>query len=282
MKCKGFYFLFKMISFPNAKVNLGLIVAGKRKDGFHDIETVYYPVAFCDALEIIPSKCQEHSFHYSGLKIPGSGKNICEQAVELLSENYDFPAIEMHLHKHIPMGAGLGGGSADAAFCLQMMSELFDLAIPHNQLMQMAAELGSDCPFFIRNEAVYASGRGNVFSETKLDLKGYHIRIVKPDISVSTAEAYRNIKAGKKKYELQELIENTAPSQWKGVLVNDFEDYVFGRFPEIRKIKEQLYEEGAVYASMSGSGTALYALFREAPAHCSKLEKYFVWDGFLG
>ncbi|MDZ7743794.1 MAG: 4-(cytidine 5'-diphospho)-2-C-methyl-D-erythritol kinase [Bacteroidota bacterium] len=270
-----------MIRFPNAKINLGLRVLDKRDDGFHNIETIFYPVTLSDALEIVPSEFAKHSFTYTGLAIPPSSKNLCEKAIELLSENYAVPPLKLHLHKHIPLEAGLGGGSSDAACCLLMLNDLFQFGINEQEMMQYAAKLGSDCPFFIPNKASFAAGRGDELSDIDLELPGYYIRIIKPAVSVSTAEAYRNLSGESKKVSLRDVVMDTDPACWKNALSNDFEKYVFHRFPEIGKIKEQLYQEGAFYASLSGSGTAVFGLFEKLPARETSNKSCFVWDGKL-
>jgi 4-diphosphocytidyl-2-C-methyl-D-erythritol kinase len=248
-----------MITFPNAKINLGLHVLNKRNDGFHDIETVLYPVFMHDSLEILPSS--KTTLQVYGHPLP-DGENLCMKALHLLSSRYDIPAVEMHLLKHIPAGAGLGGGSSDAAQTLKMLSEIFMLHIKAEELEELAAMLGSDCPFFIRNRAVLASGRGEVFASIDLSLDGLFIVIVKPDINISTAEAYARVTPVFGRPSLRDHILKPV-SEWKYCLINDFEGPVFRDYPLLRDIKENLYREGAIYASMSGSGSAIYGLFEE-------------------
>ncbi len=270
-----------MIRFPNAKINLGLRVLEKRNDGFHNIESIFYPIPLCDALEIIPSEFSKHRFFYSGLSIPSSAKNLCEQAIELLAKDFDIPPLKLHLHKHIPMEAGLGGGSSDAACCLMMMNDLFQFGIQEKELLKYAAELGSDCPFFIRNKASIAKGRGDDLFDIDLNLSDYYIRVIKPEASVSTAEAYRSFSKGKSEVSLTKVIIGNDLAGWKHKLSNDFEKYVFQRFPEIEKVKEKLYHEGAIYASLSGSGSAVFGLFKREPAEAMSFKRCFVWDGKL-
>lgn len=266
-----------MISFPNAKINLGLHVTRKRNDGFHDIETVFYPVPLRDALEIHPSGESKSSLHLYGTPIPGGGDNLCKKAYELMQQEYGLPAVNMHLLKQIPTAAGLGGGSSDAAHTLLMLNELFNLKITTTELEKLAARLGSDCSFFIRNKPTYAHGRGELFEPVDLDFSGKHIMLVKPDIHISTAEAYGLVKPNAKRPSLREISQQ-ALSDWKDFLINDFERPIFEKYPEIREIKELLYEMGALYASMSGSGSAVYGIFHTPPSIDKKdFKGYFIW-----
>ena len=248
-----------MISFPNAKINLGLHVIRKRYDGFHDIETVFYPISLSDSLEIYHSDKPEASLKLYGPLLP-AGENLCMRAFHLLKEEFDIPSVEMHLLKHIPTGSGLGGGSSDAAQTLLMLNDLFKLNISSAGLETLAAKLGSDCAFFIRNRPVFASGRGEVFEEISLDLSGFEIKVINPNIHINTAEAYGFVKPDAERPYLREIIRQPL-SDWKDILINDFEKPIFEKHPEIREIKESLYKMGAVYASMSGSGSAVYGIF---------------------
>jgi 4-diphosphocytidyl-2-C-methyl-D-erythritol kinase len=250
-----------MITFPNAKINLGLHVLARRKDGFHDIETVLYPVFLHDCLEIIPSSEAEAALYQYGHLLP-DGENLCMKAYKLLKSSYDISPVEMHLIKHIPAGAGLGGGSSDAAQTLKMLSKIFNLRLKEDELEHLAAQLGSDCPFFIKNKALIAGGRGEVLSPVDLNLRGMYIVIVKPEVSISTAEAYARITPDNDRPSLRDCI--TKPvSEWKDCLINDFEVPVFRDHPHLSDIKEELYHKGAVYASMSGSGSAIFGLFNK-------------------
>ena len=248
-----------MISFPNAKINLGLHVTRKRDDGFHDIETVFYPVGLHDSLETIAMDAGGGSLRQYGIKIP-EGENLCLKAYRLLQDHYDLPGIEMHLLKHIPTGAGLGGGSSDAANTLLMLTALFNLDISSAELEKLAAELGSDCAFFIRNKPVFACGRGEQFIDIDLDLSGKFIVIVKPDVHISTLEAYAMIKPVEGRPSPREIVQLPL-DEWNENLVNDFEMPVFDKYPEIKEIKESLYKMGALYASLSGSGSAVFGIF---------------------
>ena len=250
-----------MICFPNCKINLGLQVVDKRPDGYHDIETVFYPVPFKDALEIIPSK--ETSLQITGLALPNTTDNLCLKAYELIKKDFpDLPPIKIHLHKAIPAGAGLGGGSADGAFTLKLINDQFDLKINETQLLQYALLLGSDCPFFILNKPALAKGRGEILQEIKLpDLKDYSLVLINPGIHIDTGWAFNHLTIKSKSVNTENVIAQPI-EQWKELLSNDFEIPVFESHPEIKKIKELLYNNGAVYASMSGSGSTVYGFFK--------------------
>lgn len=252
-----------MITFPNAKINLGLNITGRRPDGYHNLETVFYPVSWEDALEVTIPKAPEKkvSLHQSGLEISGALEdNLVVKAYFLLDNLFNLPPIDIHLYKHIPSGAGLGGGSSDAAFMLKLLNELFTLNLNEKQLEDYAATLGADCAFFIRNAPTYAEGIGNEFSPVTLSLKNYQIMIVKPDIFVSTREAFSQITPHYPEYSLREII--TRPiCEWKELMTNDFEKSVFPKHPLIGEIKQELYNQGAVYAAMSGSGSSVFGLF---------------------
>ncbi len=250
-----------MISFPNAKINLGLHVLEKRKDGFHNIESCFYPMELCDALEVMPAN-QLH-FESTGLPIPGNtSDNLVLRAYHLLSRFHDLPNVAIHLHKVIPMGAGLGGGSSDGAFALKMLNELFQIGLTNIQVKALAAELGSDCPFFLKNEPSIATGTGTSLEPIDLDLKGYRIELLYPDVHVSTGQAYALIKPKKKRLSVREIL--VLPiSQWQDKLINDFEDPMIAKYPQIGEAKKQLLEKGAVYASMTGSGSTVFGLFEK-------------------
>lgn len=264
-----------MICFPNAKINLGLHVVGRRVDGYHDIETVFYPVPLRDALEVV--EADAFSFSQTGIPLDAPAeKNLVVRAMNLLKEKYPIPPLEVHLLKAIPSGAGLGGGSSDAAFMLKLLDGFCGLNLPVEELEGMAAALGADCPFFIRNTPVFASGTGNIFEAVELSLKGYHICIVKPDVSVSTREAYSMVTPSRPAASLKEIIK--APvTEWKNLMTNDFEAPIERKHPIIKEIKETLYSEGAVYASMSGSGSSVFGLFKEETALKDRFQGCFVW-----
>ena len=252
-----------MITFPNAKINLGLNITEKRPDGYHNLETVFYPVPLEDALEItiLNDSKQKFALHQSGLEISGEPENnLVVKAYLLLDKEFHLPPVEIHLYKHIPSGAGLGGGSSDAAFMLKLLNEHYNLQLSDNQLEDYAATLGADCAFFIKNTPTYAEGIGNIFSPIELSLKGYRIMIVKPDVFVSTREAFANIRPHRPEYPVREVIRRPV-AEWKDTLINDFEASVFPQYPVIGEIKEELYHQGAIYASMSGSGSSVFGLF---------------------
>ncbi len=273
-----------MLAFPNAKINLGLYVLEKRADGFHNIETVFYPVKWSDALEIIPAAKKGRTnvlFNSTGVKIVGSkDKNLCVRAYELLKKEFDLPPVQMHLHKLVPVGAGLGGGSSDATNTLLLLNKIFDLKIENQKLERLASILGSDCAFFVRNKPTLAKQRGNDFEEINLSLKDYFIAIVKPDVYVSTADAYKNVKPDSSRKSLKEII-SLPVEKWKDILENDFEKSIFKKFPEVKYLKDELYNQGAIYASMSGSGSAVYGLFKNEIDLENQFQEYTLWSGRL-
>lgn len=249
-----------MVIFPNCKINLGLHITGKRPDGFHELETVFYPVQLRDILEVVSSTSLE--FQFTGLAIPGNpASNLCLKAYQLLKEDFpQLPPVQMHLHKIIPMGAGLGGGSADGAFALRLLNEKYKLNISSQQLIDYAAKLGSDCPFFIMNKACYATGRGEILTPIILDLSRYRFVIVHPGIHINTKWAFEQIQPGLPSRSIKEIIQ--LPIQdWKHYLSNDFEAPIMQNYPAIEAIKMALYNDGAIYASMSGSGSAVFGIY---------------------
>jgi len=268
-----------MITFPNAKVNLGLYVTERRPDGYHNLETIFCPVGLADALEILPSA--SFAFHTSGLDTGGDAEaNLVVRAFRLLQQEFHLPLVKIHLHKVIPSGAGLGGGSSDAAFTLKMVNELFQLGLSTEQLESYAATLGADCPFFIRNKPALATGRGEVLTPFLIDLSGFQTVIVKPPFMVSTAMAYGLVTPRIPQYHPWETL-LLPPEKWQGLLKNDFEIPVFAKFPEIEAIKTAMITHGATYASMSGSGSAVFGLFRHIPEKLLSLfpEDHFVFCG---
>ncbi|HEX2628193.1 MAG TPA: 4-(cytidine 5'-diphospho)-2-C-methyl-D-erythritol kinase [Chitinophagaceae bacterium] len=255
-----------MIIFPNSKINLGLRILRKRNDGYHDLETVFYPIPLTDTLEItrynVYMKNFSIPFTKSGFVIDGDpSDNLCIKAYKMLRK--DFPQvsnIQMHLHKAVPAGAGLGGGSADAAFTLILLNKEFKLGLSTDQLTQYALKLGSDCPFFIINKPCYATGRGEMLQPLELDLSAYKIVVVNPGIHINTGRAFLHIKPGVPEKSIKEIISRPI-ERWKDELFNDFEKWVFAEYREIVDIKDQLYVMGAVFASMSGSGSTVYGIF---------------------
>jgi len=268
-----------MLDFPNAKINLGLYVTEKRSDGFHNLLSCFYPVSWCDALEMLPAAALR--FEMTGLPVPGNPQtNLCLKAYKLVQQDRQLPPVHLHLHKVIPMGAGLGGGSADAAFTLRMLNRLFALELGTEQLEDYARQLGSDCAFFVRNRPVVASERGDVFTPIALDLSGYTCVVVYPGIHITTAEAYGSIRPQQPAVDLQKLLQQDV-SEWKGNLQNDFETALFPKYPQLSQLKAQLYAAGAAYTSMTGSGSAVYGLFKTAPAGLTFPDNYLVWQGLL-
>jgi 4-diphosphocytidyl-2-C-methyl-D-erythritol kinase len=270
-----------MLAFCNAKINLGLNIVAKRSDGFHDIETVFYPIGLSDILEIVENPSSGNlEFTSSGLAVPGN-INICERAFELIRNDYELPGVKAHLHKHIPIGAGLGGGSSDAAFFIKLINEKFELNISWGEMHHYARQLGSDCSFFITNKPAFAEEKGDQFERIELSLKGYFLVLVCPPIFVSTAEAYSGAKPVKPDSSIEENILKFPIDQWKEVIVNDFEKHIFKAYPRIAEIKTELYKAGAVYASMSGSGSSVYGLFSEKAELKSSFPTDFVWEEML-
>jgi len=267
-----------MIAFPNAKINLGLNIIEKRRDGYHNIETVFYPLQLCDVLEIVkkPDLISKTEFNASGLAIPGRKEhNLCLKAYHLLKTDFDLPPVHIHLHKVIPMGAGLGGGSSDAAFTLKILNSLFELDLNNHQLHDYASLLGADCAFFIENKPLAASEKGDLFSKIRINLTGKTCVVVVPDIHLETAKAYAGARVHKPEKLPSEIIENYAVTDWKSVLKNDFEKSLFRAHPVLAEIKSELYRLGAVYASMSGSGSAIFGLFDKPVDLSANFNKYF-------
>ncbi len=256
-----------MIVFPNAKINLGLNVVSKRPDGYHNLETIFVPIPLSDILEITHWKDGSSAYQWScsGIEIDTPPEsNIIIKALQLIKQDFEIPPIQIHLHKHIPFGAGLGGGSADAAFMLKLLNNAFELNISNTQLVGYAAKLGADCPFFIHNQPAYATGIGDKLSPIELNLKGYYLTLIKPNIHVSTIEAYSGITPQASNSDLNKDILKPV-SEWKHCVKNDFEHSVFSKHPTIKEIKDQLYKLGAEYASMSGSGSTVFGLFKDQP-----------------
>lgn len=306
-----------MINFPNAKINLGLNVTSKRTDGYHNLETIFYPIELKDALEIVPASNKasvefkntapvvsnaiytdnpipvidnilsssnqkaksNYRFFLSGEKVQGDPEsNLVIKALNLISSKtkIEIPPIDIHLLKNIPQGSGLGGGSSNAAFMLKLLNEYFKLNFSLDELLKIASNMGADCPFFLINKPVFASGIGNQMTPVNVDLNNYFLLIVKPEITVSTKDAYGMITPGPAKESLEEIVKKPI-SQWKELMKNDFEEPIFKKYPEICVIKQQLYELGAIYASMSGSGSSVYGLFENRPNWGDLFKNHFVW-----
>lgn len=266
-----------MVSFPPCKINLGLRILRKRTDGYHDIATCFYPVPWTDILEIIPA--DTFAFSSTGLAIPGTTENnLCLKAYALLRERFRLPPVKIHLHKIIPMGAGLGGGSADAAHTLLLLNELFDLRLSTDELATIAAHIGSDCAFFLYNKPMLGTGRGEILSNAPVDLTGKFIVIVKPDVHVATAAAYAGVVPNETN-PLPEAVLHKPLTEWKAALLNDFESTVFPHHPVIKNIKEKLYDHGAIYASMSGSGSSVFGIFDRSIDLRTEFPSTMYWSG---
>ncbi len=279
-----------MIAFSNCKINIGLNIISKRNDGFHNIESVLYPVNLCDILEInLRSNLKDDSYNFQNvIALITSGnsvdcsmeENLCYKAFQLIKNDYRVSDVVLHLHKIAPMGAGLGGGSANAAYTLKLLNQIFNLNIETTQLHNYASQLGSDCSFFINNQPAYATGKGDLLHPVDAFLKNYHITLVKPPIHISTAEAYKSVTPVQPTVSLLNLIA-MAPDSWRDVLFNDFEKPVFKNHPQLQEIKNSLYDAGCLYASMSGSGSCIYGISQHSINISGMFENCFTWQGIL-
>lgn len=270
-----------MVSFSPCKINIGLNIINKRNDGFHNLETIFYPVYFLhDIIEIVIADNDEDQFVFTGLKIEGDFEhNLCNKTIKVLHKKYNFPNVSVYLHKIVPMGAGLGGGSANVATIINLVDKLFNLAIDVEEKKEIASILGSDCAFFINPQVSIGTEKGNILNPINLILKDYYLLIVQPPVHVSTAEAYSLIKPDSSKPKLFDLI--SAPIEgWKDIITNDFEESVFSMYPIVGVIKKQLYNSGAIYAQMSGSGSSVFGLFSKKP-NIEFSSDFFVTGGFL-
>jgi 4-diphosphocytidyl-2-C-methyl-D-erythritol kinase len=268
-----------MICFPNGKINLGLNVLSKREDGYHNIESLFYPIPLYDVLEFLPSTLFQLSI--SGMPVSGPKEdNLVFKAWELLAVNYKVPPLRIHLHKAIPTASGLGGGSADAAFFLQKANDYFKLRISSQKMQKLAGTLGSDCAFFVENKASLASQKGEILQPVNLRLSGKYLLVIKPELTVLSGEAYAWVKPRKPETPISEIISKPI-EQWKNLLHNDFEEPLFKRYPEIKEIKNFMYGLGAVYAAMSGSGPAVFGIFNKQPDLKNIHPKHYLWVGKL-
>lgn len=258
-----------MIAFPNAKINIGLQILGKRPDGYHNLETVFYPVNIVDVLEIIEAR--ETSLNLSGIALPEGGDNLCLKAYRLLRQDFNLPDFEIHLHKGIPAGGGLGGGSSDAAFLIKLINDYCGLKLSIETMQRYAARLGADCAFFVENSPQFAEGIGDRLRPVALDLSAYKLVVVTPPVFVSTARAFSGVQPRMEGCQLEKHIAGSIQA-WKDHIVNDFEGSVFPEFPQIRQIKQELYAQGAIYAAMSGSGSSVFGIFEKA-TRLAELEK---------
>ena len=268
-----------MVSFPPCKINLGLRVIRKRLDGYHDIETCFFPVPWTDILEIVVS--HKFEFECTGLNIPGTVEdNLCVKAFRLLERDFNLSPVKIHLHKIVPMGAGLGGGSADAAHALRLLNNVFHLNLSALQLGVYATKLVSDCNFFLDEKPMIGSGRGEVLKPIQISLKSYTLIIVKPPIHVSTADAYQGVTLTPEGESIETILQHPIEN-WKDKLVNHFEKSVFEKFPAIQFIKEKCYSRGAIYASMSGSGSSVFAIFKKSPQLQSEFVGSTYWESVI-
>ncbi len=306
-----------MLTFPNAKINIGLHITEKRPDGFHNLESCFYPVGWSDVLEILPT--DKLSFKSTGIPIPGNPEtNLCLKAYHLVKQTFDIPPVMIHLHKVVPIGAGMGGGSADCAFTIKTLNELFELHLTNEQMENYARQLGSDCAFFVQNRPQYCFGKGDEFSEINLDLSGKYIVLVNPNIHISTAEAYSGVKPVKVRYltrsvgrpspspvergvtylqnsplhgrgagatdasgevlNLKEILQKPV-NQWVAVVKNDFESHLLPKYPILANIKNALYTHGAEYACMTGSGSTVFGIFAREIDLKETFAEYSVWQG---
>ncbi|MEA3316873.1 MAG: 4-(cytidine 5'-diphospho)-2-C-methyl-D-erythritol kinase [Bacteroidota bacterium] len=267
-----------MICFPNAKINIGLNITEKRSDGFHNIETIFFPIQFTDILEIKSSK--EMQYKNSGLIVDNgdADKNIVLKAYYLLKSDFNLPAINVQLHKVIPFGAGLGGGSSDGVFALKIINKIFDLSLSDNDFYKYSKKLGSDCSFFLSNKPCFASGKGDNLIPIDIDLSDYKIVVVNLGVMINTAIAYSKISPIIPNKSLKDLIKLPIPS-WRDNIVNDFENIIFNEYPEIKKIKDELYSQGALFALMSGSGSSVFGIFDKDKELNIGFNKYYTWIG---
>ena len=273
-----------MIVFPKAKINLGLKITGKRTDGYHNIETIFYPVGLCDALEFVSADGGAGRDRLAVTGIPvgiAPEENIIMKALSKLREGFSFPHLKLHLHKSIPSGAGLGGGSSDAACLLKALTRFFCLPVREEQLKEMALQIGSDCPFFLDGDPAFATGRGEILEAIGPVLSGYYLVLANPGEAINTREAYMNSTPSGPGSDLK-LSVTSEVSNWKSLIFNDFEDYAFRKHPVIATIKSDMYGHGALFSSMSGSGSSVYGIFRHKPGNLPSLVKRMtIWEGTM-
>lgn len=272
-----------MIVFPNAKINIGLRITGRRPDGYHEIETIFYPVKLCDALEfVVPGQTiAEDILNVTGLETGSKAEdNLVIKTLVKLRGSRSFPFLKIHLHKVIPAGAGLGGGSSDAACMLKVIDRHFVLNIDNRDLKALALELGSDCPFFVDGIPSFATGRGEILTPVRPMLSGYYLVILNPGVGINTGEAYQNCRPGVPSTSLLELIKLPV-IEWKGLILNDFEDYTIKKHPIIGELKNGLYKTGALFSLMSGSGSSVYGIFSVKPRLPAELKEFVIWEGVM-
>jgi 4-diphosphocytidyl-2-C-methyl-D-erythritol kinase len=273
-----------MIVFPKAKINLGLRITGRRNDGYHNIESIFYPVSLYDALEFVasPESAAKDNLIVTGIAVGVNPEdNIVMKAVVKLREKYSFPGLKIHLHKAIPHGAGLGGGSSDAGCMLKALNRHFQLGLSKSELVSAALEIGSDCPFFIDGAPSYATGRGEILEAINPVLSGYYLILLNPGVGINTGEAYRNCRPETPSLSLLKLAEYDI-TKWKDLISNDFEEFAFKKHPAIGKIKDELYSCSALFSSMSGSGSSVYGIFNEKPLNMpDTLKDMVIWEGTM-
>ncbi|HDS07951.1 MAG TPA: 4-(cytidine 5'-diphospho)-2-C-methyl-D-erythritol kinase [Bacteroides sp.] len=273
-----------MILYSPAKINIGLRVTEKRGDGFHNLQSVMFPVGLCDLIEIMKEEGLDGKISLTRSGIPAgipADRDLCFLAFERYTAINPLPPVHLHLHKQIPVGAGLGGGSSNASTTLKGLNMLAEDPLPEEKLRQLAESLGSDCPFFLSRGAMMMEGRGEILAPVDLNLGRMYLVLLHPGIHISTAEAYGQISPARPEKHLGTLIRQP-PGKWKGLVKNDFEIPAFQKYPELKEMKEGLYNAGAVYASMSGSGSSLYGFFRKPPALPGELDRLVIWRGDAG
>ncbi len=273
-----------MILFPHAKINIGLYVTAKRSDGYHDIETLFYPIGLSDILEVLPDSTVPPGsveIQLTGIRVEGdTADNLVARAYHLVRRRHDIPSVSVFLHKQIPTGAGLGGGSSDGAFMLRALNELFNLRFSDSIMQSMALELGSDCPFFLKSTPSIARGRGEILEPSAVSLSGYHLCLFQPAGGISTAMAYQHVLVESDPGSFEERCRRPV-EMWKGELRNGFEPYAITLIPAIGQIIRELYKKGAIYSSLTGSGSAVYGLFSGEPEITSGIAPYFIWKEIL-
>jgi 4-diphosphocytidyl-2-C-methyl-D-erythritol kinase len=272
-----------MVVFPKAKINIGLYITGKRPDGFHNLQTIFYPVCLCDALEFVVAGRNLSSDEFTSSGIPldcAPQDNLVMKALQKIRERFEIPILRIHLHKVIPSGAGLGGGSSDGAALIRGLNRYFDLGLSTEEMKEIALTLGSDCPFFIDSSPVFAEGRGELHTPVNPVGEGWYLVLVKPGDEISTREAYKGAVPVMRDPDLP-LHFSAGVESWKDLISNDFEKTVFPGHPAIASIKDQLYRSGAVYSSMSGSGSAVYGIFRNKPEIPGSISMDTIYSGFL-
>jgi len=273
-----------MILFAPAKINIGLLITERRPDGFHNLQSVMYPVDLCDMIEIRPSEKAKQGIQFSQSGIPvgeGTGDNLCEKAYEIMARKVRLPPVDLHLHKQIPVGAGLGGGSSNATATLRGLNQLSDDPLTREEMHELALSIGSDCPFFLHQEAMMMEGRGEVLTPASVNLDGFYLVVLYPGLYISTADAYAGVIPEIPAVHLGRIV--TKPvEEWQGGVINDFEKGIFRNYPELEILKKELLDAGALYASLSGSGSSLFGIFTGSPDLPDNLSRYVVWRGETG